>query len=228
MKLKFDNQQEIEVEIEYRKVKNLSMRILLSGTVKITAPYHLPEERILEFVESKQNWILKHAELQKKRREHQAMKTLEGPMIQLLGKKYYVVLKQGNKEGFELNQDVMILHVKDESRASVVFENQAKNMLEEILHQKRKALDLVMDDYRLAHPQISIRKMKGKWGSCTPSKAKIVMNFMLIHMPIQCIEYVLIHEYMHMICPNHSKRFYELIENLMPDYKVWKKVLKEE
>ena len=228
MKLNFADQKEIQVEIEYKKVKNLSMRILLDGTVKITAPYHLPEERILEFIKSKQNWIIKHTELQKTRREHLAMKTLKGPMVQLLGKKYYVVLKQGNNEGFELNQDVMTLTVKDESRAVSVFEKHAKGMLEEILNQKRIALDLVMDDYRLAHPEISVRKMKGKWGSCTPSKAKIVMNFMLVHMPVQCIEYVLIHEYMHMICPNHSKRFYELIEKHMPDYRSWKKVLNEE
>ena len=122
----------------------------------------------------------------------------------------------------------MKLTCKDESRVVSVFEKQAKEMLMSIFEQKRIRLDKVMDDYRLAHPEITIRKMKGKWGSCTPSKAKIVMNQMLIHVPVQCIEYVLIHEYMHMICPDHSKRFYSLMQNLMPDYKSCMKLLKEE
>lgn len=227
MRIQLENQT-INVEIEYRRVKNLSMRILLDGTVKITAPAAFPEGRIVEFIESKQKWIIKHLELQKKRREHQSLKELKGPVIQLLGEKYFVQIEKGMKEGFQLNQDIMMITVKDESRVQLVFEKQAKMMLEEILNQKRVRLDQMMDDYRLAHPEISVRKMKGKWGSCTPAKAKIVMNMMLIHMPMQCIEYVLIHEYMHMICPNHSKRFYELIESRMPEYKKWQKVLKEE
>lgn len=228
MKLRIDETTEAELQIEYRKVKNLSMRILLDGAIKITAPVSFPEEKILEFVYAKRNWIMKHEQLQKSRREHASLREMKGPFVQLLGKKYSLVFKQSTKERFELEQNCMILYAKDESRIQQVFEKQAKTMLEEILNQKRGRLDAVMDDYHLAHPDLRVRKMKGKWGSCTPAKAKIVMNFMLIHLPIQCIEYVLIHEYMHMICPNHSKRFYELIEGLMPDYRRYRKILKEE
>ena len=188
----------------------------------------MPEERIEEFIKSKSDWILKHLEVQKKRKEAHELRTFDRPVVQLLGKRYYLVIQKGNNEGFELEGDIMKLTCKDESRVVSVFEKQAKEMLMSIFEQKRIRLDKVMDDYRLAHPEITIRKMKGKWGSCTPSKAKIVMNQMLIHVPVQCIEYVLIHEYMHMICPDHSKRFYSLIQNLMPDYKSCMKLLKEE
>jgi len=228
MKLMLDENTEIELLVEARKVKNLTMRVLLDGTVKVTAPVSMPQERIFEFVQSKKNWIVKQQQLQKNRREHAALKNAKGPRIQLLGKTYHAVFKPGAKEGFELNQDDMILTAKDETRIQLVFEKQAKLMLEELLNQKRGKLDLIMDDYRLNHPEIAIKKMKGKWGSCTPAQAKIVMNLMLIHLPVKCIEYVLIHEYMHMICPNHSKRFYELIENVMPDYRRYMKMLKEE
>ena len=218
----------IPVVIERKRVKNLSMRILMDGSVRITSPLSLPEQRIDEFILSKQNWIMKQEELQKKRREAMAKKSMEGPAIQLLGKSYTVVFKQGVKEGFELDKDCMIMTLKEKKNAQQVFEKQAKLMLDEICAQKRNKLDQIMDDYRLAHPDISVKKMKGKWGSCTPAKAKIVMNFYLIHTPIKCIEYVLIHEYMHMIAPNHSKRFYELVERVMPDYKIYRKLLKEE
>lgn len=222
------NGQSVPVQTERKKIKNLNMKISIDGIVHISAPVHLPEERILDFVNSKADWICRHLKQQKIRKEHQAMRSLDQPIVQLLGKRYYLVVKKGHSEGFELDKDIMTLTVSDSSRIVSVFEKQAKEMLMAIIEQKRLRLDQLMDDYRLAHPEISIRKMKGKWGSCTPSKAMIVLNQMLIHTPVFCIEYVLIHEYMHMICPNHSRRFYELIENLMPEYKKAMKMLKEE
>ena len=222
------NGQSIHVEIERKKIKNLNMKLSIDGVIFISAPYGLPEERIEEFIFSKSDWILKHLEVQKKRKEAHDLRSFDRPVVQVLGKRYFLVIQKGNNEGFELDQDVMKITCKDESRVVPVFEKQAIEMLMSIIEQKRIRLDRVMDDYRLAHPEIIIRKMKGKWGSCTPTKAKIVMNQMLIHVPVQCIEYVLIHEYMHMICPDHSKRFYSLIQNLMPDYKNCMKILKEE
>ena len=222
------NGQSIHVEIERKKIKNLNMKLSIDGVIFISAPYGLPEERIEEFIFSKSDWILKHLEVQKKRKEAHDLRSFDRPVVQVIGKRYFLVIQKGNNEGFELDQDVMKITCKDESRVVPVFEKQAKEMLMSIIEQKRIRLDRVMDDYRLAHPEIIIRKMKGKWGSCTPTKAKIVMNQMLIHVPVQCIEYVLIHEYMHMICPDHSKRFYSLIQNLMPDYKNCMKILKEE
>ena len=222
------NGQSVHVEIERKKVKNLNMRLSIDGIILISAPFGLPEERIEEFILSKSEWILKHLEVQKKRKEAHNLRTFDRPVVQVLGKRYYLVIHKGNNEGFELEGDIMQLTCKDESRVISVFEKQAKEMLMSIFEQKRIRLDQVMDDYRLAHPEITVRKMKGKWGSCTPSKAKIVMNQMLIHVPVKCIEYVLIHEYMHMICPDHSKRFYSLVQNLMPDYKSCMKILKEE
>lgn len=218
----------IPVEIVRKKVKNLTMRILVNGTIQISAPLRLPEERIDEFILSKQSWIEKQRNLQKVRREHLSKRKADGPAVQLLGKTYSLVMYQSAQERFEIEQDRLILYVKTPERAQSVFEKQAKEMLEEIVRQKRIRLDRIMDDYRLMHPSIHIRKMKGKWGSCTPAKAKITLNLALIHTPMKCVEYVLIHEYMHMICPDHSKRFYGLIEMIMPEYKEAKKLLKEE
>ena len=204
------------------------MKLSIDGVIFISAPLSLPQERIEEFILSKSEWILKHLEVQKRRKEAHELRTFDRPVVQVLGKRYFLVIQKGNNEGFELDHDIRKLTCKDESRVVPVFEKQAKDMLMSIIEQKRIRLDRVMDDYRLVHPEITIRKMKGKWGSCTPAKGKIVMNQMLIHVPVQCIEYVLIHEYMHMICPDHSKRFYSLIQNLMPDYKNCMKILKEE
>ena len=76
-----------------------------------------------------------------------------------------------------------------------------------------------LSDYHLEFPDVKIRDMKSRWGSCTPAKNSITLNRKLIHYPFEFIEYVVLHEFVHFIQPNHSKAFYNIIENYMPDYK---------
>ena len=68
--------------------------------------------------------------------------------------------------------------------------------------------------------------MRGKWGACYVNKELIYININLVHYPKACIDYVLLHEYLHFIEPNHSKDFYNLIKMYMPNYKEAIKYLK--
>lgn len=69
--------------------------------------------------------------------------------------------------------------------------------------------------------------MTSRWGSCHIAKGKIVMNSRLALYPEVCAAYVFIHEYAHFIVPNHSKDFYAVLEELMPDYKICIDMLKK-
>ena len=68
-------------------------------------------------------------------------------------------------------------------------------------------------------PELKCRIMTSKWGVCYTRKNKITVSSYLIHYPLQCLEYIMVHEMTHFIVPNHSKRFYEVVANHMPDYK---------
>ncbi|MFW6016452.1 MAG: M48 family metallopeptidase, partial [bacterium] len=78
---------------------------------------------------------------------------------------------------------------------------------------------------RKIKPKISIKKMKTRWGSCNKKLNRINLNLKLIHQPLVCIEYVITHELIHLMHPNHSKKFYNMLEVVMPDYKSKKKML---
>ena len=67
--------------------------------------------------------------------------------------------------------------------------------------------------------------MKSRWGSCIRNKGKITLNLKLIHTPIDCIDYVVLHELMHFVNKNHDKAFYNLIEKHMPEWKNFKMLL---
>lgn len=77
----------------------------------------------------------------------------------------------------------------------------------------------LFEPYGIAYPEIKIRLMKSRWGSCHYKKGLIILNTRLIEAPRESIEYVVLHELAHFIHPNHSRQFYDLVESLMPDWK---------
>lgn len=81
--------------------------------------------------------------------------------------------------------------------------------------------------YQVDFPTIRIRNMKKRWGSCQLKSSAITINSRLIEAPRHCIEYVMMHEFCHLIYPNHSKDFYLLLQVMMPDWKERKKKLEE-
>ena len=71
--------------------------------------------------------------------------------------------------------------------------------------------------------EISIRKMKTMWGSCSFREAKIRFNSYLYYMSDYFLEYIVVHEMTHLFIPNHSKQFYNMVKRYLPDYKErWK------
>ncbi len=75
-------------------------------------------------------------------------------------------------------------------------------------------------------PQIVVREMKSRWGSCHISKRKITLNKRLAEKPRRALEYVVLHEYVHFLHPNHGQGFHAEMARLMPDYRQRRKLLK--
>jgi predicted metal-dependent hydrolase len=75
------------------------------------------------------------------------------------------------------------------------------------------------EDYLPHFPEIKYRHMKSRWGSCNYKKYILTFNYHLVHAPIDCIEYVVYHEFTHFIHPDHSKAFYAEVSRYVPDYK---------
>lgn len=76
-------------------------------------------------------------------------------------------------------------------------------------------------------PVIRVRLMKSRWGSCCPSKRTITLNKRLLCYPQEAAEYVVLHEYVHFLHPDHQKGFYQTLSRLMPDYARRRALLKE-
>lgn len=79
----------------------------------------------------------------------------------------------------------------------------------------------------IKYPQIKFRKMTSRWGSCHPTKGVLTFNTNLIYAPVECIEYVVWHEFTHFLQADHSPKFYEELARVCPNYKERRKRLRE-
>ena len=80
--------------------------------------------------------------------------------------------------------------------------------------------------YTPEFPKIRIKEMRSMWGSCRPKRNIITLNSRLLLYPPKCAEFIVMHEFVHFIHPNHSKEFYETMDKMMPDWRIWKDCLK--
>ena len=79
----------------------------------------------------------------------------------------------------------------------------------------------------IKYPTIKFRKMKSRWGSCHTIKGVLTFNTQLIYAPVECVEYVVWHEFTHFLQANHSEMFYEELKKVYPDWRASRKKLKE-
>lgn len=115
-------------------------------------------------------------------------------------------------------------------------ENRDKGVLQEqepITESQKKALRIFVNEtvdrilpkfyrYSITKPEIGFRDMRSRWGSCCKTKGWVHFSYQLIFQPPEFTEYVIVHELAHLVEPNHSKAFYRVVEEIMPDWKIRK------
>ena len=107
-----------------------------------------------------------------------------------------------------------------QERIEKTFYDYAARQLQAMILERRGEWDReICQKNHIPLPRITLKYMTSRWGSCTPASRHISISKRLIHYPVRCLDYVLLHEYAHLLVPNHSKAFYQVISEYMPDYK---------
>ena len=176
-----------------KQVKNINMRISSKGEVVVSANPFVPMDKIDDFVSSKVSWIVKH----------------QKSIRRTTGKYNHV----------SYDKDTLYVQCREQADPEKVVRQFLDKLCKDVFLDVATLTFRSLSDYHLEFPEVKIRDMKSRWGSCTPAKNSITLNRKLIHYPFEFIEYVVLHEFVHFIQPNHSKAFYNIIENYMPDYK---------
>ena len=81
--------------------------------------------------------------------------------------------------------------------------------------------------WNIPKPVLRTRRMSSRWGSCQPQTAAITLNERLLHAPVECVEYIIVHELAHLVQPDHSPAFHAVVAEVMPDWKARRQRLRE-
>ena len=214
-----------EVEITKKKIRNIYLR-LQDNKIEVSCPYYVPKYEVYKFIESKRDWIYKVYQFNNNRPKNLYLYN-GGDTFYVFGKPYKLVRNIGRKK-VVISEDTIFFTYKDDSLDSIkalykYFDTELLNKAKIYLDKYRP---LLLDYGYNEEPILNARLMSSKWGVCYTRNNKINISSYLIHYPYECLEYIMIHELAHFIIPNHSKRFYEIIANNMPDYKRANSLLK--
>lgn len=199
-----------------KQVKNINMRISSKGEVVVSANPFVPMDKIDDFVSSKVSWIVKH---QKSMQERSQKSMIDDKHIVLFGNSLKIRKTTGKYNHVSYDKDTLYVQCREQADPEKVIRQFLDKLCRDVFLDIATLTFRSLSDYHLEFPDVKIRDMKSRWGSCTPTKNSITLNRKLIHYPFEFIEYVVLHEFVHFIQPNHSKAFYNIIENYMPDYK---------
>lgn len=210
------NDLEICYTLIIKNVKNINLHITRNGEIVVSCNAYVPLKKVDEFVGIKCQWIL-----EKMRMIQQQQKILhDNQRFLFLGKSYPIKTVLSKTSGVRLREGICMIYKRESEDEYKILLQYEKEMAQKILKQKMKEVyEKMSHDYIINEPALKIRKMTSRWGSCMPKKNQITLNSQLIHYQEPFIDYVVIHEYAHLIQPNHSKAFYAIIEKYMPDYK---------
>jgi len=216
-------------ELDRKKVKNINLRIRYDCSVYVSANRKVADSVIEEYLQKKSAYILssldKYAEIAKYADNKHSYVT--GESFRYLGKDLRLAVVHG-KNGISSDGVYLTLSVSDihdtalkEKLIDKWYDTQCREVSIKIIDETFR----VFRKYNVAMPRLSLRNMVSRWGSCQPKKGIITLNKRLIETPRNAFEYVVMHEFIHFLYPNHSNNFYELLSTLMPDWKVRKDLL---
>lgn len=220
---------DIEIELTFKSIKNIHLSVHPPfGRVTLSAPAHIDREQLRVYLTTKLSWIRKEQKkIRLQEREPQHL-FISGESHYLFGKRYLLKITEATSR-----PKVILHHSKIEL---VVPFNSSQIYREEKLYQwYRKQLRKVLQDIidkqstimNVCPQKYGIRKVKTKWGSCNDSAQSLWFNIELVKKPIECIEYIVIHELVHLLERHHNKNFVTLMNKYLPNWQLRKKLLNE-
>ncbi|PWR74049.1 M48 family metallopeptidase [Methanospirillum lacunae] len=203
------------------RAKRIVLKILADASVEVVAPPNTNSNLIHKFVTEKADWILKKI-TDNSRPRPPIRDYTDGDLLPLLGKEVHLsVLTGGDSSDAWFIDGKIIVKIPD-GLTPVSARELVKRGYKKILTQTLEKISQEMvirwsSRLSIQQPRIKYGEQKTHWGLCTPRG--ITLNIRLAMAPPDLIEYVVVHELCHILHPNHSARYWKLVEEMLPAYK---------
>lgn len=206
--------------------KSISIIIHPDGNVVVRAPYRATKKQISDVLNKRKDWIQKHLNtFDKLGPAYSQRRFADGEKHLFMGKEYILRINQEQVNSVTKNEQSIYINCTNDELVKPLMEQWYKEKANELMPEViMPVITKFENTYHKSPAKVTLKNMKSRWGSCS-SKGNISMNTKLIKSPVICIEYVMAHELCHLIEMNHSKNYYALLNEFMPDWKERKKKL---
>lgn len=202
--------------------KTIALHITAEAELEVRAPLRVSKSIIDSFVREKQDWIQKNIAVMRQRlQEKQSFQLGEGSTLPLLGQQYPIQLIQGRKAQF--SQGEFLLPSGDAQQIKHAAVLLYKRLAKEFIGSRVNAYAVMLG---VTPAGVKINSASTRWGSCS-AKNSLNFSWKLIMAPQAAVDYVVVHELCHCVEHNHSKKFWALVEGILPDYKARRQMLKK-
>lgn len=212
----------ISVEVYKKDIKNMHLYVKPPyGKVCVSAPHSVKNQTIEMFIRTRISWIKRQIEKFENQERQTKREYISGETLYVWGKKYYLQLEYGNKNSITVLGNKAIFRVSKNSnmmsRERFVrewYRSLLKTEVERILPKWEKITGLIPSNWQTKY-------MTTRWGSCNTATKKIWLNVQLAKKTPECLEYVILHELIHLEEKNHNDRFISLMDKYMP---MWREI----
>ena len=221
----------IPVQIVRKQIKNLHLSVYPpDGRVRVAVPQHLSDDNVRLAVISRLSWIKKQQAKFQAQPRQSAREMVTGESHYLFGKRYRldVIERRGCHEIAIANNNTLQLFINPgtstQNRALVLnqwYRHQLKAQIPDLLKRWQLTIGEEVQNW-------GIKKMKTKWGSCNITQRRIWLNLELAKKPLECLEYVVVHELVHLHERYHNKVFYAYMNKYLPQWQQCRDILKRE
>ena len=212
----------MEYAVEYRRRKTLGICVHPDGSVEVKAPVEAPLEQIREHVHRRASWICKQQRYFSSFGIYTPeRKYVSGESHLYLGRQYMLRIIDSERNEVHYKGNIIEIECRHRKDARALLLAWYRKRAEIKFEEYATPLIARFNRYQVKPSAIKLKDMATRWGSCTAT-GQILLNPRLVCAPRICIEYVIIHELCHLVHRNHTKDFYELLTQEMPDWKKWK------
>lgn len=218
---------DIVVDVVKKDIKNIHLSVYPpTGRVRISAPSRMSLDAIRVFAISKLAWIKQQqTKLQEQERET-PREYLDRESHYVWGRRYLLTVSESDRAAaVHLEHSRMVLVVRpgtDENKKQAIVDEWYREQLKEAVPPLLAKWERLMG---VKLERFFVRRMKTKWGSCNPASNSIRLNTDLAKKPRECLEYVVVHEMVHLLEPTHNARFVATMDRLMPQWRIYREQL---
>lgn len=218
---------DISIDVFYKNIKNIHLSVHPpSGRVRIASPASFNIDILRVYAISKLTWIKKQRQKIQAQEREAPREYITRETHYFFGKRFLLnVITQSKNPKVVLNHNTIDLYVRENStlfqRKTLLnewYREQLKEKIPVLIARWEKILNIRVNEF-------GIKKMKTRWGTCNPRVQRIWLNLELAKKPSECLEYIVVHEMVHLLERTHNQKFIALMNKYMPKWKEYKKEL---